>query len=401
MKRTAILAFVTACNASPHEGPMLILPDAATPDSPPAVNPLTTVDVDVGGATPTLIEYRDGKGQWTIPEMVFSQRYELDVTNDYDLVVVCADGTGAFDAERLLATAGDGPTQSIYCNGAVADVSMATVSGTMNQAGSVWLGNGATSTTAPWTYHLDVPTGMHDLVASDGTRVVLHRALSITAAATEPTIDLATQGTAMTAVPFTIDNAADDDILTTQTYLLTNTDFSQVAFVPGSTAETVPEAMLQANDFQLAITYAANDTYNRWAVIEQPTATDVTLLPRLSGATFDVAADHFRVTFGALPAGDNVDLYANGIGTLAQEQHVSVSSAWLTATGSATIGFDNTIPNYQAPWWLDPTAYGADFSATDQTSGSGTGVESISGPTQTARRSHSLRAIARARHRRT
>ena len=373
MKRTAMLVLVAACSTNPHDGPVIILPDAASPDAP-VTTTLTTVVVDIAGTTPTLIEYRDGKGQWTVPEMVFMQRYELDVTNDYDLVVVCADGIGGFDAERLLATASDGPTMELGCNsGPAATGTTVTVNGQMNQPGTVWLDNSATSMTAPWTYHVDVPTGMHDLVATDNTRLVLRRGIDISVPSTEPVIDLDANSVALTPVPVSVTNVADDDTLTTETYLETQYELSQLAFVPGATAETLPSAMMQANDFQLSVTAASNDEYDRWAYAQQPSTGSLELLPRLSGVTCEIDADRTLATFSALPTVDEVDLYVTGTAT--QGQHVVATPAWIAATGSASIGFDTAIPSYQASWHIDPSAYGCDFSAqTNSLPGGGTGM---------------------------
>src|ERR1700733_1545420 len=111
---TLVMIFtIAACHNGSSASPdaLEILHDA----SPDAVIPgpnLVTVDTN---EAPTFVAYRDGKGPWLTPAATSDTEYELHVTNDYQWLIVCANGS-SFDAELTNATFADGSSGFGFCD---------------------------------------------------------------------------------------------------------------------------------------------------------------------------------------------------------------------------------------------------------------------------------------------
>lgn len=108
-------------------------------------------------ATPTLIAYRDGAGPWREPDPgTYAGDYVMHVSADYEVLVVCSDGTG-FLSELRRRTVDDADSDLMYCDGhSYALPGSVAVNGRMLQAGMVAMGDYASSPTAPWDYALAV-----------------------------------------------------------------------------------------------------------------------------------------------------------------------------------------------------------------------------------------------------
>jgi len=364
MRKLALaLALLAACSGSNghHQVVIVDAPIDVTPDVPP-----TAVELAVYGTPPSLVAYRDGAGAWQTPVADSSGNYTLNVSVDYQVVVVCHDSANA-DSVLLEATANDG-RQFVFCSIPTSGTPPTTVAmtGHMVQAGDVWLGDTASSTTAPWDFTLNVTPGTHDLIASSAAHgLVIRRDQMVTAAGALAPIDVASEGTAMTPVNLTIGGLG-SDMLTTELDLFLQHD---VAMWSGSTPALYapPSSLLTASDFEFLFAEAYTPTTARYADT-QFTGTETTLdLPAaLTGIVFGPG----KASWGTLPAYDQISLDLQQTRTLGLEQTVQATKGWIDATHATALAFDANPPGFDASWSIDPSAsYGKMFQAM-QTEGS-------------------------------
>jgi hypothetical protein len=264
MRKLALVALLAACGGSDHHQQVVVIdaPVDTTPDSPPAQP--TAIQVSVFGATPSLVAYKDGAGAWQTATAGSNNRYTLTVTADYQLVVACHDDANV-DSELLEATANDG-NQFVFCSipGSGTPPTTVAMTGHMVQAGDVTFGDTASSTTAPWDFTLNVVPGMHDLIATSAAHgMVIRRDVSVTAAGAIPSIDVASEGTAMTATDLTVTGVG-SDMLLTELDLFTKNEF---ATWEGSTTTIYPPpaALLAANDGQFLVVEAYSQAGAQYA----------------------------------------------------------------------------------------------------------------------------------------
>lgn len=360
--RKLALVLLAACGGSdPHQQVVVIdAPIDTAPDAPPV-----QVQVSVFGAPPSLVAYRDGAGAWKTPTADSSGNYTLTVTNDYQVVVACNDSMNA-SSELLEATAADGK-QFVFCSlpgtGTPTTVAM---TGHMVQAGDVWFGDTASSTTAPWDFTLNVTPGMHDVIAMSAAHgMVIRRNQNVTAAGSIPSIDVASEGTAMTPAALTISGLG-SDTLDTELDLFTQNEFATWL---GSTTTLYPPpaSLLTASDFEFLFVEAYNGTTSRYADT-QFTGSETTfdLPPALTGIVFGPG----KASWASLPAYDRLTFGMQQSGTLALQQTVVATKGWIDATHATALGFDAKPPGFDATWSIDPTkSYQRNFQV-NQTQGS-------------------------------
>ena len=352
MRKLAFALLVAACGGSDNHQQVTVIdaPIDTTPDSPPA-QPVQ-VSLDVFGATPSLIAYRDGAGAWQTPTPGSNGKYTLTVTADYQVVVACHDTANAF-SELLEATAADG-SQFMFCNlpgGGTMPTTVA-MTGHMVQAGDVQMSDTASSTTAPWDFTLNVPAGTYDLFATSAAHgMVIRRDQVVTTAGALASIDVASEGTPMTATDLTVSGVGSDS-LTTEIDLFTN---NGVGFWSGNTTTVYPPpaALLTANDFEYVFVEAFTQTTARYAET-QFTGSETTFdLPAvLTGIVFGPG----KASWGTLPAYDQVSLdLQQGGGTLGLEQTIIATKGWIDATHATQVAFDAMPPGFDASWSIDPS----------------------------------------------
>jgi hypothetical protein len=357
MRKLAFVLVVAACGGSDHHQQVVVVdaPIDTAPDAPP-VQP-TQIALDVF-PTPQFIAYRDGQGAWQTPTADSMGRYALTVRVDYQAVVVCANATSSY-AELLEATAGDGD-QFVFCNGGVDSMPPTTVAmtGHMVQPGQVFLGDGASSTTGPWDFTVNVPTGMHDLIATSTTNsIVIRRNQNITAAGALSPIDTTSEGSAMTAVPLTINGAGSDMLLTGYDLFLGHDG----AFWSGSssTVYVPPASLLTSNDFKIVFVEAYTQTSARFGEVQfNGTQTTFDLPAALTGVVFGPA----KASFGTLSTYDTftLDLAQSGV-----EQEILATKGWVDATQATSLAFDAAPPDFNSAWNINTgAAYDARFEAT-------------------------------------
>ena len=108
----SFLVVLAACDHSSSETPdaHIIVIDSAVDAPPVAPN---TVTVRTYGP-PAFIKYRDGSGAWQSAKQVDTGIYEIAITNDYEVVVVCGSSQG-FDSSLFKRTFADGSRFTSFC----------------------------------------------------------------------------------------------------------------------------------------------------------------------------------------------------------------------------------------------------------------------------------------------
>lgn len=327
--------------------------DAAPPDAyVPGPNAVT---VTATGAT--YVAYRDGAGPWLAAKHLSGDDYQLDVTDDYRLVVSCG-APGGFDVEVDAYTFADGNQQYAYCfapsgvaNLGGGDV---TVSGQMLQPGSVWLGGQFTGTTSPWSFAIPVAPGTYDLFGFSADHALLRRDLAITADTTVPDVDTETEGAPMPTQALTIDGALPDDSLYTNVSWSTANAY---ASLPGNGAsvQLPPASLLSPNDWEYLDIDAYTGSADRHAsasFVGTPPTT-YTMLPRLDNVVF--ATDHGGdiAKFQTVPAADRLSFYSFD-NTDSSMMAFVASASWLASTQARVVGFGD-LPS-DLDFQLDPNS---------------------------------------------
>jgi hypothetical protein len=341
-----VLALALAASACSNHHKIVIAdssPDGVTPGS----NVVTLQPLQ----PPAFIAYRDGKGPWQTPVKDSRGNYTLNVTHDYQWVIVCTSGAD-FDAELQGATFSDGASQFAFCF-AYTPPATVSVTGQMVQAGSVMMTDTATSTTPAWAFNLNVPTGPHELVAIGGNRMVIRRGEMITAATALPPIDVATQGTAMTPLSLTVNNLG-SDTLGVELDLFTGND---IALMNSATTmlQAPPASLLLASDSQDLFVSASGAGSQRDAFATfTGTETSFALPPVLTGVTYAVSGGDVSATWGALPSYTDLKLMTSGSSTTAAtSQTVTASKSWIAETGATQLVFDAAPPGYDPAWKIN------------------------------------------------
>ena len=338
---------------------------ARTADAPGIDAPTVNVELQVTGS-PQLIEYRNGSGAWQVP-VGSGSSYTLEVTNDYEYIVVCTSG-GAFDSEEYGATVADGSPQQAACFPRGPGPTLETVTGTVAQAGSVEMYGEGSSTTPNWTFSFMAPMGLNDLVVWDTTSMLIHRNVPVTGSVSVGHYDLSTSGTPLQTATLTIENLGSDGAPSVG--IAWNTANDQ-AFFPGSGAGSAqvivpPAALVEATDLeQVSIaTFGAfpGPSTSRSLNVDFSgtlSTTDYTLPAMLTGVSFDTSTPLTSVTWGQLPAGaTQLTFELAALTGVISDQRLSVTPAWVAATASTSLSLDMPSDGYV----IDTTqAYGAFF----------------------------------------
>jgi len=349
MRHLALAAALLAAACSNKKQQIIQILDAPVDVAPDAA--LNSVTVTTFNP-PQFFAYRDGSGAWQTAT-ASGGNYTLHVTNDYVYVIVCA-GNGSFQAIEQAATVTDG-RQFAFCSApGTGTPSTVAVTGTMVQAGTLWMEDTKTSATASWPFTLNVSTGKHDLIAMDADHMAVRRNLSVTAATAVPDVDVDTEGAAITPATLTVNNLGSDTVGTQLYWFLANDS----ATITGTTTtvQPPPASLVGSNDFEFFLLQASGHDTSRSANIQwDGTTTTFDLMPTISGITYNPQSE--AATWGTLPA--YTDLSVSLIGasmTTYTEQQLRATKSWLDATHATSLAFDASAPGYDAAWKIDPAS---------------------------------------------
>lgn len=317
---------------------------------------------------PYLVLFREGtQGAWRPARQLKDTTYEARVRGPYTVMAVCSNGLEAFTSftsqtprdPRLVeveCTSFDEPTVEL-------EVSMV-------QPGLIALGNAlAVSRTADWLGWLSVVPGVRDLVASDNERLLLQRGLEVAEGLMLPQIDL-TGAPEMAEVDFRVTNAPLEGVLSVATFLST-AGVAQPAIYRGALpARVAPNELLTAADQQLVSVRStvSTDTATIMHIARRNNfrVGDRTATPFVNPLeSYQLQVDgNADVQAAWTPSGrlDAIEVYAyDEAGRFVD--HVA-SSAYLRATGLASLSLETDLPGYEPAWGIDTAGfYAATFFA--------------------------------------
>ncbi len=395
MRKFVLGVCLVACGNS-NNSPIIIVdgaPGDTSVDGPPLGPNVVTLEAPDAD---TLVTYRDGNGPWLLPPEAALGEFDLQVTNDFQVIVACTTTMGS--AVTLYdRTFADGSMLFAFCDAAsLTQPTTTAITGTMTQAGQVFMGDNASSTTAPWSFSLNETLAMHDLIAiGTDNRMLIRRGIAVVGPTSVAAIDVVADGTAMTAVPLTINGAQGSETLSTDFDLLLTNDF---AFVAGSsmTVQTPPASLLEANDFELLdLELTATTTSRSASTVFTGTESAFTLMPILTGISFATSGGVLAATFGTLPTHDGLllDLFSGG----GNEQTVDATQSWLDATSTTKVAFDAIPPALDPAMLVDLTApYSRFFEVSDNSTSisySSAVSAAVNGPSAHRPRKHAIQKL--------
>jgi hypothetical protein len=343
MRTLAILTLLAACGDN----------DASNADGSGAATRITVVtDVPAG-----LVAYRDGDGAWQTAAFQ-AGRYELDVHGPYRVAAVCDYGDGTMDMLQVGRTPDDDREISWTC---LQNVTEHQVTGTMVQAGRLFLGLQTASVPANAQFTLDSASGARDVVAmspaTNADHIAIRRITVTGATVVTPPIDIAQEGAALLASPFTATNASGNESLVTSVRLRTKNETLGRVFNGGAAvAKIAPTSVLAAEDVQSVTVSAVSPTGGSRSVsrsFREGDATRVTLPDALGGVQF-TAGTTMTAAWTALPEHEVVSLSIDSLVDNKFWFHgVELSARFIAATGATSATIDTDLPGFKPAWKID------------------------------------------------
>jgi hypothetical protein len=323
------------------------------------------LDVEVyGDGGIALIAYRDADGPWRTPRVASSMGndtfYVLEVATEYEAQVVCADPAG-FTVNTVYGMRDDtSPAIGCFFESSGVPVTTFAVTGKMLQPGSVDMDGSASSQTPGWAFRLQVPQGLHDLIAMPDPRssvqaAVIRRGEDIEGPTTEPTIDLATEGLPLVRIPLVVSGIGSDDFV--DAFASVETRYGRGLLPIANGVEVLPASSLLSGESQsftlhddaVSSTGLQRDAFAR---IDEHSQLVVQLYPRLDGVTAAASlTDNLAVTWSDLPF-DDYDWLGINFGTDPAHYAVTASRAWLEAHPPSLVTH-MTAPGFD-PSWIPP-----------------------------------------------
>ncbi len=348
MNANLLLSILAVGACSSKTTPKVNVVDGPPPDEQHTIP--ATIGLKTFGAAPVLVAYREHGGAW---QGLATTATEFAVAGpSYELLAVCMQGS-RIDVGILANLVADASSVFLPCFGFTPGTGgggSVAVGGTMKQAGHVWMGSDDSSATGPWTYALDVSAGDHELVAFGANQWLVRTGIAISTPATEPAIDLATEGTASHDVAFVLTGAGSDP-QSTEVDWLTDHEFAAET-ATGTTAKLPADAIVGANDLVVANLFvdggASQRTVEYFYTPGTPPVTAFTLLPKLLGVTFTGATATWTT---ALPAGK----VSFRVSRMSDSSNYAVRASAGFVAGTTTLALDlANVPGWMPAWDLDP-----------------------------------------------
>ncbi|MFN0250467.1 MAG: hypothetical protein ACKV2T_26540 [Kofleriaceae bacterium] len=293
-------------------------------------------------APPLFAAIRGEGDPWQQVPFDGTGRFEFALGGAYELLYVCED-SGRTWTQVIHAVTTDGLSRTIGCVPIAGPAPTVTVSGEMQQPGTVHLGFGRSrsSSTGPWTWSMQVPRGIYDVVAHDGDRISVQRSLEVDDAMTVAPIDLA-NGMELTKTRMRFTGVLGDEAVTTRTLWLTENGLTVLGF-DGDVVRELPEALLTANDATIALAQADSRYTHRETLMRS--LPDVFFPPRLEGIELSDAV----VRWDTVPIADAWFTVTTG----EVDVLVVATPRWLV--GRKSLRTDFTMDGYRDEWRVDTT----------------------------------------------
>jgi hypothetical protein len=283
---------------------------------------------------------------------------DICVTNDYEVIAVATNGSN-FYATEIASTLSESTSDTLCTPAGTKTVE---VSGQMVQPGWVSMGDqGQGASPGPWSYRLNVTPGLHDLIAISDRQVgtsgsiLIRRRQSISAATTEPLIDVSSGGMQLETTPLSIAGTVSGDSFQTFLWLTTGSgDIATISDRVDAVVDAIPGALIETSDRQ----WLEVDATRHGASVQfTGSETSFVLLPPLTGITIDPTPMP-TASWSTIP----VDGYTEARLSISADtpaclgcaiQWVFASRGWLDTYGATSLAFDTTAPGYQSSWIID------------------------------------------------
>lgn len=320
-------------------------------DSDPALAVTAVISIHAD-APPDLVAFREGTGAWRRATQVRPTEYTATVRGPYSVLGACA---GSIQVSSR--TLRDAPSVDLYCSPpAEPDV---TAAGTMVQPGTVTLGlYGSSSSTANWSYSLQVPAGDYDQVAFTADRLTLRKNLSLRTNTTLPPLDLA-NATPFATATFTPTNSFPGETQSVSTFLVGPRLDPQARIYRGSlsNAKVAPSSLLAGDVTQevslrselfVGTRYLLRSTRYPFKV---GGATSFTYWDPMAGVTFGISNGRPMVSWTS--RADMDYLYYSAYGANGASYTMDVTRHYLNSLRSKRLVFDvDTAPGFRPEWKL-------------------------------------------------
>ncbi len=338
---------------------------------------------------PALVAYRDGDiGDWQLPHVTAIDSngltYDLNVTDDYTLVVVCINPLGP-RVEQIEAVRSDGLRtvggEGVPC-GSLPPSSSSPVfyhaHASLARAGEAWLDGAeatSTSTSAPYTYEADVYSEVYDLIAIEDDGAAIRRGISVHDE-NQTELDVHAEGLPWAKVPVAVsglDNTADFNSFFEQYSLVTERGaafpYYLILTKPGVptafTANFVQPFQLEDGDRQDLYLDYLNSAET--ASINAQHSADLAIVgTAIVGPQRIDFADLSQVAFG-IDSGNNlvvadlglddvsaieVDSSGNPCDRPRSATSIFVTAGWLAHQSAASIPIATDVPGFDPTWQL-------------------------------------------------
>lgn len=353
------LVLLAACGDDGPTNTIDVTPDAPTPDT---LEPEPhVVTVEQFGSIPIFIMYREGPGAWQVPDAT-SDGYTLRVREAYELVTVCGDASLGFDVGFEASTYEESNGRTIVPCYMPTDPLPQTfaVTGTMVQPGEVLMGYAeAKSTTANWSFALQLPQGSYPLIAVSSDRMEIRRNQNVNGATTLPAIDVVADGEQMPSTTVMAAGTQRDETVSTRIGIrIGSGGFRILDATPGNVVRVAPSTLLEPGDRQYVWLDAVAGTSFRsgFAQYQRGDTLAFMLPPRVSGVQFGTTSASWS---SPLPAGQ-VSLYMYAGPT---SWHGTMTPG--LAASRTTLALDTAdIQGWKAEWNLGAVEY-REFSVHD------------------------------------
>jgi hypothetical protein len=309
--------------------------------------------------TSPFVEYRDGAGEWLVPERIDDRRYVLCVDDDYVVLTECQDAVlPATVLWQQSATVEDGPSMEIFACGFFGDPppELHEVTGEVARAGTLTVGYTTDfSSIGPWHYQIGT-FGPVDIVATDNVQLTapqaivgIRRGIQVDADTEQRLFDLATEGIPMVPIELPIPNLDPAERLSLHNEWITPNAFAPISMSSTTTFLTVPDELVAVDDLQQIDFWTSLGTRGRGFVTYWPGEPDLSLLPLLpDDITFDKQSNSQSASWNELPS-SYTDLSLR-VQTRDIVHTIRASRSWIERTGATSLALDRSSPHFDPGW---------------------------------------------------